>query len=195
MTFADRGSLTGDMAYAARGVWRLLRNDGRWSDDFELSGVGLIRSFFAQLVRLPFVAVFVVLVARSAGASSSWPDVTLACTFDLLGAMAYLLIAMITIRLLRLPGALAFVILNNWGDLIFAIAAGVLCTLAHFVDPGLKVFRLFWFVIVVPLEIFFVWRAARAALAADVSAAVLLVVLNIGIDVAADQLSAVVSFG
>ena len=139
MTFADRGSLTGDTAYAARGVWRLLRNDVRWSDDFELSGVGLIRSFFAQFVRLPFVGVFVVLVARSTGASSSWPDVTLACAFDLLGAMAYLLVAMV--------------------------------------------------------EIFFVWRAARAALGADVSAAVLLVVLNIGIDVAADQLSTVVSFG
>jgi len=195
MTFTDKGSLTGDTAYATRGVWRLLRKDVRWSEDFELSGVGLIRSFFAQLIRLPFVAVFVILVARSTGASSTWPDVTLACTFDLLGAMAYLLVAMIVIRLLRLPGALGFVILNNWADLIFAIAAGVLCAIAHFVDPGLKMFRVFWFAIVVPLEIYFIWRTARAALAADVSAAVLLVVLNIGIDVAADQLSTVVSFG
>lgn len=195
MTFADRGSLTGDTVYAARGVWRLLRNDVRWSDDFELSGVGLIRSFFAQLIRLPFVAVFVILVARSTGASSTWPDVTLACTFDLLGAMAYLFVAMIAIRLLRLPGALGFIILNNWADLIFALVACVLCATAYFVDPGLKVFRLFWFTIVVPLEIYFVWRTARAALGADVSASVLLVVLNIGIDVAADQLSTMVSFG
>ena len=195
MTFADRGSLTGDTAYAARGVWRLLRYDPRWSEDFELSGVGLIRSFFAQFVRLPFVAVFVALVERRTGTSSSWPDVALACSFDLLGAMVYLLVAMIAIRLLRLPGALGFVILNNWAYLVFAIAAGVLCTMAHFVDPGLKAFRLFWFAIVVPVEIFFVWRAARAALGADVSAAVLLVVLNIGIDVAADQLSTIVSPG
>ena len=195
MTFADRGSLSGDTLYAARGVWRLIRNDIRWSDDFELSGLGLIRSFFAQVVRLPFVVVFVLLVSRSTGASTSWPFVALACTFDLLGAMAYLLVAMITIRLLRLPGALGFVILNNWADLVFAIAAGVLCGMAHFVDPSLKAFRLFWFAIVVPLEIFCVWRAARAALGADISAAVLLVVLNVGIDVAADQLSAVVSIG
>ena len=137
MTFADRGSLSGDTLYAARGVWRLIRNDIRWSDDFELSGLGLIRSFFAQVVRLPFVVVFVLLVSRSTGASTSWPFVALACTFDLLGAMAYLLVAMITIRLLRLPGALGFVILNNWADLVFAIAAGVLCGMAHFVDPSL----------------------------------------------------------
>jgi len=195
MTFVARGSLSGDTFYAARGVWRLIQNDIRWSDDFELSGLGLIRSFFAQIVRLPFVVVFVVLVSRTTGGPSSWPFVALACTFDLLGAMTYLLVAMIAIRLLRLPGALGFVILNNWADLVFAIAAGVLSLLAHYVDPDLKVFRLFWFAIVVPLEIFFVWRAARAALGADVSAAVLLVVLNVGIDVAADQLSAAIPLG
>ena len=195
MTFVDRGSLSGDTFYAARGVWRLLQNDIRWVGDFELSGLGLIRSFFAQVVRLPFVVIFVVLVARSTGAAPSWDFVALVCAFDLLGAMTYLLVAMISIRLLRLPGALAFVILNNWADLVFAIAAGILCVMAHFADPSLKFFRLFWFAIVVPLEIYFVWRAARSALGADVSAAVLLVVLNVGIDVAADQISAAVSLG
>lgn len=195
MTFVDRGSLTGDTLHATRGIWRLLRNDSRWSEDFELTGLGLIRSFFAQLVRLPFVMVFVILVARSSGTPSSWPFVTLVSAMNLLGAISYLLVAMITIRLLRLPGALGFVIVNNWGDLVFAMAAGASCVTAHFAEPRLTIFRLFWFALVAPVQVFFVWRAARAALGADVAAAVLLVVLNVGIDVAADQLAAAFSLG
>lgn len=195
MTFVDRGSLTGDTMYAARGVWRLLLNDVRWPEDFELSGVGLVRSFFARILRFPFVAIFVILVARGARMSFGWPAAAIASTWDLFGAMTYLLVAMVVIRLLKLPGALAFVILKNWGDLVFALAAAILASAIHFVDPDLKAFRVFWFAFVVPIEIYFVWRAARAALGADLSTSVLLVVLHVGVDVAANQLPTVVFSG
>ena len=41
-----------------------------------------------------------------------------------------------------------------------------------------------------PVQILFLWRAARVTLRADVAATVLLIVLDIAMSVAADQLAA-----
>ena len=82
-------------------------------------------------------------------------------------------------------------VLVNWGDLVFAGVMTVVSSLAVFGEPGGIAAQLIWLMLAAPVQILFLWRAARVTLRADVAATVLLIVLDIAMSVAADQLATV----
>ena len=81
--------------------------------------------------------------------------------------------------------------LVNWGDLVFAGVMTTVSSLAVFGENGAVAAQLIWLMLAAPVQILFLWRAARVTLRADVAATVLLIVLDIAMSVAADQLATV----
>ena len=67
MSPAASDSLARDSLRAARGVLRLILFNPAWAEDFDLSRLGLIRSFFAQGLRAPLVILFACALARAEG--------------------------------------------------------------------------------------------------------------------------------
>lgn len=185
---ANQG-LSRDSLRAARGVMRLIRFHPEWREDFDLDSLGFVRSFFAQALRLPALLLFAAVLARALGERVSNTLLLQNALGAGLALLAYLAMSLTAVRLLKLGGWRAFITLLNWGDLVFSVGIACLSALTLGGAPGLAALRIIWLVVFVPMEVMFVWRAAQVTLRTDVSATVLLVVLNIAASVGADQLA------
>ncbi len=190
MSGAASGNLARDALRAARGAVRLIRFDPAWAEDFDLSGLGFIRSFFAQALRAPLAILFTCVLARAAGEEITRDLILQTATALGLSLVGYTLVVWIATRVTGLPNWQAFVVLVNWGDLVFAGVMTVVSSLAVFGEPGGIAAQLIWLMLAAPVQILFLWRAAREPLSADVPATVLLIVLDIAVSVAADQVAA-----
>ncbi len=190
MSGAASGNLARDALRAARGAVRLIRFDPAWAEDFDLSGLGFIRSFFAQALRAPLAILFTCVLARAAGEEITRDLILQTATALGLSLVGYTLVVWIATRVTGLPNWQAFVVLVNWGDLVFAGVMTVVSSLAVFGEPGGIAAQLIWLMLAAPVQILFLWRAARETLKADVPATVLLIVLDIAVSVAADQVAA-----
>ncbi len=185
-------NLARDSLRAARGTVRLIRFDPAWTDDFDLSGLGFIRSFFAQALRAPLAILFTCVLARASGEAITRALVLQTALALTIGVVSYTLVVWITSRLIGLANWRAFIVLVNWGDLVFAAVMTAVSSLAVFGENGGIAAQLIWLMLAAPVQILFLWRAARVTLKADVAATVLLIVLDIAVSVAADQLATVV---
>ena len=183
-------SLSRDSLAAASGVWRLLRFDPSWVQYFDLTRLGLVRSFFAQILVLPLVVMFAVLTERADGGAVTLNLVWQTLLSDVIGVVGYPLIVALIARMLRLKRWGAFITVLNWGDLVFGLIFAALSALTILGEQGLMVLRILWLLVLAPIQILFTWRAARETMASDVSATVLLVVLELGLSIGADQLAA-----
>ena len=187
MTTGASESLRLDAIRALRGVGRLVRFNPAWSEDFHLDRLGFYRSFFAQALRLPLILVFNLALVKALGervVPAMFWQVGVSALFSLLLYMAASLVA---VRALKLKGWLSFINVLNWGDFAFSviIAALSLVTLAG--PPGLTAVKVIWLVLIIPLQIMFIWRTSQETLQTDVSSTVLMVVLNLAASVLGDQ--------
>jgi hypothetical protein len=192
MSRAASDSLARDALRAARGVMRLIRFDPAWIDDFDLSLLGFIRSFFAQGLRAPLAILFTCVLARASGEEITHELVLQTSAALAMGIVGYTLAVWIATRVVGLPNWRPFMVLVNWGDLVFAAVMTAVSSLAVFGENGGIAAQLIWLMLAAPVQILFLWRAARVTLKADVAATVLLIVLNIAVSVGADQLAALV---
>ena len=190
MSPAASDSLARDSLRAARGVLRLILFNPAWAEDFDLSRLGLVRSFFAQGLRAPLVILFACALARAAGDEITRNLMFQAAAALAIGVVGYTLVVWIALRLLKLPNWGAFIVLVNWSDLVFATVMTAVSSLTVFGENGGIAVQLIWLMLAAPMQILFLWRAARVTLQADVGATVLLIVLNIAMSVGADQLAA-----
>ena len=184
-------NLAMDTLRAARGTVRLIRFDPAWTRDFDLSRLGFIRSFFAQALRAPLAILFTCVLARAAGEEITRDLILQTAAALAMGIVGYTLVAWIAARLIGLPDWRAYLVLVNWGDLVFAGVMTAVSSLAVFGENGAVAAQLIWLMLAAPVQILFLWRAARVTLRADVAATVLLIVLDIAMSVAADQLATV----
>ena len=201
-------NLAMDTLRAARGTVRLIRFDPAWSRDFDLSRLGFIRSFFAQALRAvgephvgrpaneismgaPLAILFTCVLARAAGEEITRDLILQTAAALAMGIVGYTLVVWIAARLIGLPDWRAYLVLVNWGDLVFAGVMTTVSSLAVFGENGAVAAQLIWLMLAAPVQILFLWRAARVTLRADVAATVLLIVLDIAMSVAADQLATV----
>ena len=192
MSGTASGNLARDSLRAARGAVRLIRFDPAWIDDFDLSGLGFVRSFFAQALRAPLAILFTCVLARASGEAITRELVLQTAAALAMGIVSYTLVVWIATRLIGLANWRAFIVLVNWGDLVFAAVMTAVSSLAVFGENGGIAAQLIWLMLAAPVQILFLWRAARVTLKADVAATVLLIVLDIAVSVAADQLATVV---
>ena len=190
MSRAPTHSLSRDSLAAASGVWRLLRFDPTWSERFDLTRLGLVRSFFAQILVLPLVVMFAVLTERADTGAVTQNLVWRTILSDVIGVVGYPLIVALIARLLHLKRWGAFIAVLNWADLIFGLIFAALSALTLLGEQGLMVLRIIWLLILAPIQILFTWRAARETMASDISATVLLVVIELALSIGADQLAA-----
>jgi hypothetical protein len=191
MSNAGSGGLGRDSLRAARGVLRLISFRADWVEDFDLTMLGFVRSFFAQFLRAPLIILFACAMARATG-----DEVTRALILQTAAALAisvvgYTLVTAGAARLAGLAGWRAFIVLVNWGDLFFATMMTAVASLTVLGENGGIAVQLIWLMLAAPVQILFLWRASRTVLQADVAATVLLIVLNIATSVAADQLASV----
>lgn len=192
MTATPTGRLSRDSLAAAKGVIKLLRFDPTWVKAFDLSRLGFVRSFFAQILALPLVLLFFVLTTRADGG-----DVTRNLLFqtglsDGIDVIVYPILVLVAARLLKLKNWTAFITVLNWGDLVFATLFAMVSGLTIAGDVGLAAVRIVWLVVLAPLQILFAWRAARETMGTDISVTVLLVVLELALSVGSDQLAALI---
>lgn len=192
MTQGASESLRLDAIRALRGVMRLIRFSPTWAEDFHLDRLGFYRSFFAQILRLPLILIFNIALIRALGErvvpSVLWQVVAAA----LIGLVLYMAVSLVAVRALKLKGWLSFINVLNWGDFAFSVIIATLATLTLAGASGLTAVKLIWLVLVIPLQIMFIWRAAQETMRTDVSSTVLLVVLNLATSVVSDQLAALI---
>jgi hypothetical protein len=189
MSNAASGGLGRDSLRAARGVLRLIRFRSDWVEDFDLTMLGFVRSFFAQFLRAPLIILFACAMARATGDEVTQALILQTATALAISVVGYTVVTAGAVRLAGLAGWRAFIVLVNWGDLFFATMMSALASLTVLGENGGVAVQLIWLMLAAPVQILFLWRAARTVLQADVAATVLLIVLNIATSVAADQLA------
>ncbi len=192
MTVGARDSLRLDALRALRGIVRLIRFNPGWREDFQLDHQGFYRSFFAQILRLPLLLLFnytlILALGEKVVPAVLWQVVIAA----VIAVFLYLAISLVAVRLLKLKNWAAYITLLNWGDFGFSLVIAALSALTLAGAAGLTSVRILWLVVVIPLQIMFIWRAAQETMGTDVSATVLMVVLNIATSVVSDQLASLI---
>jgi hypothetical protein len=192
MTAGASDSLRLDALRSLRGIARLIRFNPSWREDFQLDHLGFYRSFFAQILRLPLLLLFNYTLVRALGEkvvpAVMWQVVIAA----VIALFLYMAISLLAVRLLKMKHWAAYITLLNWGDFGFSLVIAALSAFTLAGAPGLTTVRILWLVVIIPLQIMFIWRAAQETMAADVSATVLMVVLNIATSVVSDQLAGLI---
>jgi hypothetical protein len=107
----------------------------------------------------------------------------------LLSALGYpALIAAIARPLGVGAGYAGFVIIVNWASLFLNVGLAAASLLTFGGQVGFNLFSLIWLALL-GVSLFITWRAAHETLSPEVPVALLMVVLSVGVDVLADQIS------
>jgi len=170
------------------GVGRLLRYDPRWTDGFEATTSGFLRSFVAPLLGLPFSLIVAALVSAAAE-DQTGADMGLVWG-QAVSHLVYAALYPVAIGLLARPAGIGagyalFVIVTNWASLFLNIALAGVSAATLFGENGFVVFNLMALVIL-GASIFITWRAAREVLSDQLSPALMVVVVSIGVLALAD---------
>jgi len=183
-------ALSREIGDAGRSLVRLLRYDPAWPDGFDFSFTGFVRSFFGPLLALPFFLVFAALVSTRGGVEPLPPQTAWAAG---LGHLIYLVAFPVIVALLAKPlgfasGYAAFIVVVNWANLFLNMVLAAISPLALLGQGGFGLLSFLWLALF-GLSVFVTWRAARETLSAEMTPALLMVVLAIGVGVGSDQVS------
>jgi hypothetical protein len=183
------GGRRSEILQAGRGLGRLLRFSPKWTEAFDFSLSGFLRSFYGPLLALPFYVFFVAMVqaVQVAERGVPLPILGIAAGEHLLDAFGYVLLIGLIARPLGIgAGFSAFATIVNWAALYLnaVLAAASLLLLGG--PDGLEVFAQIYRILLV-ISVFLVWRAARETLTRDLAPVVLVVVLSLAWSIAVDQ--------
>jgi hypothetical protein len=181
-----------DVRGAGAGLVRLARFDPEWSDYFDASASGFLRSFAGPLLALiPYVAVAALLVrAGPTGVAPGDDRLMLQAVVEMLvDGFGYPLIMAFAARAFGFgAGFGAFVVVINWTQLFMNLLLAGAAVLALLGPNGYAAFKLVWLVLLLA-GLFITWRAARQTLSPDIAPAVLALVLSVAVSAAAAQLA------
>jgi hypothetical protein len=181
-----------DLRGAGTGLVRLARFDPYWSECFDASAAGFIRSFAGPLLAvIPYVAVAAVLVrAGPTGVAPGDDRLMLQAALGMLiDGLGYPLLMAVVARAFGLgAGFGAFIVVNNWAQLFLNLLLAVAAVLALLGPHGYALFKVLWIVLLM-LSLFITWRAARQTLSSEIAPAVLALVLSVAVSAVADQLA------
>jgi hypothetical protein len=181
-----------DLLLAARGVGRLILGRPDVEPLFDLSPRGVVLSFvpaFLSIVPITGVETLMARAEKTAIGKGFYQAIFLSGVLDI---AAFTAMVALCARFLGLKGWGRYLAVNNWANLVFALAFLALSSLVPLGTRGVDLVRLVWLLVLWPAEIVFTWNAARRIMGTDVSATVLLIVLELGLSVGADQVSALV---
>ena len=106
---------------------------------------------------------------------------------QLINTIAFPLLLALGAPLLGLTaGYAAFVVIFNWLSLFVGVAACLASPMVLLGEGGFSVFALVWMGLFLA-QLFIIWRAARMTLSPEYSVALMVVVLSVGVGVAAEQ--------
>ncbi len=168
-------ALTTEARAAATGIVRLVRGAPAWSEGFDFSTAGFVRSFIGPVLALPLYVAAVALVEHPNSDAALW-QAALAHVLDAFGFP--LLLAIISGPMRFKAGFAAFVTVNNWAALYLnvALAAASLFTLlGPSGEPAFSGCSL----LLLCLSVLIVWRIARETLSHELAPIVLVVVLSL----------------
>lgn len=188
MVAAAAEALAAESAAAGQGLVRLVTFDPRWSEGFDASAGGFLRSFIAPLIALPlYLPVASVFATRIEGLETNSTILTAAALSHLINAFGFpLAIGLLARPLGFREGFSGFVVVTNWACLALN-ALLALSALAVFAGPGgVEVFK-FAALILFGLSVFITWRAARENLSEELAPIVLVVVLSVAVSAVAEQ--------
>lgn len=179
-------ALTREISDAGRGVARLIRYDPRWTDSFDPTVGGFLRSFFAPVLALPFLIVVTALLQPFTPDAHGPRELWGVAIAQLTNAVAYPVVLGLLARPLDFgAGYSGFIVVVNWSNLFAAVATAGAAALLPL--GGLGLFGFIWLA-VFAASLFVIWRAARETLARDVAPALLAVVLWVGLGALTDHL-------
>ena len=183
------GRMRAEVADSARGVVRLLRFDPGWADAFDFSTEGFLRSFAAPILAMPCYLFATLVWSRAAGGGGAVPPVWIIIVSHGFNALAYPLIVGALARPLGFgAGFASFVVVTNWGGLLFDAAVAAAAAPVLLTGAGLAVFRLIA-LLLFGASLFFTWRAGRETLSAEMAPVLMGVVLAVGVGALSDQLA------
>lgn len=189
MSIGASAELAREITGAGRALVRLGKFDLLWHEGLEITPGGFVRSFFAPLFALPFYLVFAALVTSSGGAQPisvrALAALSLAHILNVLGFPA--LVGVFARPLGFSGGYPPFIIINNWACLFFSMAMCAIAPLTLFGPRGFDIMGLAWMVLF-GLRVFITWRAARTTMGSDFGPPLLMIVLLVATDLAADRI-------
>lgn len=180
--------LLSEFAGAGRGLYRLTRFDPDWYEGFDFSAVGFLRSFLAPVLGLPFHlsvgAMIAQLAERQATGTAGLVASTLGYGVD---ALAFPILAALIARPLGIgQGYSALIVVLNWAGLLLNVMMAGATMLA--LVGGFGVLQ-FLGLLLLLLQVYLVWRAARETLTGELGVTMLMVVLWVAVDAGTDQVS------
>jgi hypothetical protein len=184
-------ALTREIAEAGVGVTRLLRYDPAWSEGFDPSTSGFLRSFLGPILAIPFVVIVTAMVGLADDSHVIDPRALWAGGISqFVYAFAYPAVLAFLARPLEIgAGYGAFVVVVNWTSLFLNIAITAASVLV--LAGAYNLFGFVWLVLF-GLSLFAVWRAARETLGHEIGPALMAVVLWVGLGVACDRIGQLV---
>jgi hypothetical protein len=181
-----------DVRDAGTGLVRLARFDPDWSDCFDASTSGFLRSFAGPLLAvIPYIAVAAVLMRASPEGLATGSDRLMwqAAIGMVTDAIAYPLLMAVAARAFGFgAGFGAFVVVVNWSQLFVSMLLACVAPLVLLGPGGYTAFKVAWLVLSM-LGLFFTWRAARQTLSPDIAPAMLALVLSVAVSIVADQVA------
>lgn len=183
-------ALTREIADAGAGLVRMTRLEPDWAAWFDFSTTGFLRSFFAPALALPFYVVVAAILNSNGGVEPlSGPSLWAAGVGHVLNALAYPAVVALLARPFGFAaGYAAFVVVTNWASLFINMALSLASPLMLLGAFGKALFAPLWMLLFIA-SVFLIWRASRQTLAPDIAPALLMVVLFIGVGMAADQIA------
>lgn len=184
----QEGRLHTDAGRAFRGVYRLYLPDANWRADFDFNLTGFLRSFIAVLIAIFPSWICEAALRRADGGTPGLILLGRIFVSSLLETAVYGIGVYAICRILQLRGWMAFLIVLNWSDLAFSMLFASASGLSVAGPVGVDILKTLSLLILWPAQLLFSWNAARKVLSADMSVAVLLIVLDLGLSLGVDQL-------
>lgn len=179
MSDAARQGPISALERAFLGAWRMVRGEPEWRGLFDDSRLGLVRSFLAPVLALPFDLLALAVLRRGA----PWPKLEMELwsgTAVTVGVAAgYPLVMLAVTRAFGFSlGLRLFIITLNWAFLALDLLNMCLTPTALL---DFTLYAALEFLFVLPLTLFVVWRAVDETLSTEWRVKLMCVVLYVGV--------------
>lgn len=161
------------------GVWRMVRGEPEWRALFDDSRAGLLRSFLAPVLALPFDLLALAVLRRG----EPWPKLEMelwaGTATTVLVAAGYPLVMLGVTRAFGFSlGLRLFIIVLNWAFLALDLFNMILTPTALL---DFQLYASIEFMLLLPLTFFVIWRATDETLSTEWRVKLMCTVLYVGV--------------
>jgi hypothetical protein len=161
------------------GAWRMARGEPEWRALFEDSRAGLVRSFLAPLLALPFDLLALAVLRRG----EPWPKLEMelwaGAATTVMVAAGYPLVMLAVTRAFGFSlGLRLFIIVLNWAFLALDLFNMILTPTALL---DFSLYASIEFMLLLPLTFFVIWRATDETLSTEWRVKLMCTVLYVGV--------------